>query len=118
MLGANPNLHTIININVLGDVNILLLKFYFWTRLYPSCLAFINFNKGGIRMETIYLLLAFIIYYLIATFIFINFLFNPNLELTLVNKKTKEEKRPTNRFLLFYSLFWIIFIPISIYKGE
>jgi hypothetical protein len=69
-------------------------------------------------MGTIYLLLAFIIYYLIATFIFINFLFNPNYNVTLVNKKTKQEKEASVLFLIFYSLFWVIFVPLSKYEGE
>lgn len=69
-------------------------------------------------MGTIYLLLAFIIYYLIATFIFINFLFNPNYNVTLVNKKTKQEKEAPVLFLIFYSLFWVIFVPLSKYEGE
>lgn len=63
-------------------------------------------------------LIIVIIYYLIGTFILFNFLFNPNLDLTVVNKKTKKERKPTNKFLFFYSLLWIIFIPLSIYEGR
>ncbi len=61
---------------------------------------------------------TFIIYHLIATFFLCNILFNPRINLTLVNKKTKEEKDPTISFLCLYCLLWIFFIPISIYKGE
>ena len=63
-------------------------------------------------------LITFIIYYLIATFFLCNILFNSRFNLTLVNKKTKEEKDPTTRFIFFYCLLWIFFIPLSIYKGE
>ena len=62
-------------------------------------------------------LIIFIIYYLIATFIFGNFLFNSNLKLVVVDSKTKKEKTPSTRFLAIYSILWIIFLPISIYKG-
>lgn len=62
--------------------------------------------------------ITFIVYYLIATFIFSNILFNSRINLTLVNKKTKEKKEPSLIFLIFYSLLWIIYIPISINKGE
>ena len=61
---------------------------------------------------------TFITYYLIATFFLCNILFNSRINLTLVNKKTKEEKDPTISFLILYCLLWIFFIPISIYKGE
>ena len=64
------------------------------------------------------LLIIFIIYYLIATFIFGNFLFNSKLQIVVVDTKTKQEKKPTIKLLAFYSLLWIIFLPISIYKGE
>lgn len=67
--------------------------------------------------EIIYLLI-FIVYYSIASFIFFNFLFNPNIELTLVNTKTKKERKPSMKFLVFYSLFWIISIPFSKYGGN
>ena len=63
-------------------------------------------------------LITFIIYYLIATFIFCNLLFNSNLNVTLVNTKTKEEKNPSSIFLILYCLFWIISIPLSKFGGE
>jgi hypothetical protein len=65
-------------------------------------------------METILMLI--IIYYLIGTIILCNFLFNSNLDLTVINTKTGEQRKPTNKFLLFYSLLWIFFIPLSIYE--
>ena len=68
-------------------------------------------------MKNIYLI-TIITYYSIASFIFFNFLFNPNLELTLVNTKTKKERKPSMKFLVFYSLFWIIFMPLSRYGGK
>lgn len=68
-------------------------------------------------MSNIFLII-FIIYYLIATFILCNFLFNSNLDIVAVNTKTKTESKPSTLFLMFYCLFWIIFLPISIYKGE
>lgn len=67
-------------------------------------------------METI-CLITFIIYYSIGTFVLLNILFNSNLNVTLVNKKTGEEKEPSSSFVVFYSLFWIIFIPLSVWKG-
>lgn len=67
-------------------------------------------------MENIYLII-FAIYYLIGTFILLNILFNSNLNVTLVNKKTGEEKEPSSSFIIFYSFFWIIFIPLTIWKG-
>ncbi len=68
-------------------------------------------------MERIYII-TFLIYYLIATFVFCNILFNSRINLTLVNKRTKEEKEPTSTFIILYSLFWIIFIPLSKRGGE
>lgn len=68
-------------------------------------------------MEQIYIL-TFFTYYLIATFVFYNILFNSRIKLTLVNKKTKEEKNPSSIFLILYCLFWIIFIPLSKFGGE
>lgn len=68
-------------------------------------------------MERIYII-TFFIYYLIATFVFCNILFNSRINLTLVNKRTKEEKEPTSTFIILYSLFWIIFIPLSKRGGE
>lgn len=68
-------------------------------------------------MEHIYIL-TFFTYYLIATFVFCNILFNSRIKLTLVNKKTKEEKNPSSIFLILYCLFWIIFIPLSKFEGE
>lgn len=68
-------------------------------------------------MEHIYILIFFT-YYLIATFVFCNILFNSRIKLTLVNKKTKEEKNPSSIFLILYCLFWIIFIPLSKFGGE
>ncbi len=62
--------------------------------------------------------ITFIIYYLIATFIFFNLLFNSKLKLTLINKKTKQEKEPSTQFLMIYCCLWIIYIPLSIFKGE
>ena len=61
--------------------------------------------------------LTFIIYYLIGTFILLNIVFNPNFNLTLVNKKTKEEKEPSSSFIVFFSLLWIIYIPLTVWKG-
>ena len=66
-------------------------------------------------METICLTIT--IYYLIGTFILLNIVFNSNFNLILVNKKTKEEKEPSSSYIIFYSLFWIITIPLSIKKG-
>ena len=63
-------------------------------------------------------LITFIIYYLIATFFFYNIIFNPRFNLKLINKRTKEEKKPAIIFIIFYSLFWIITVPSSIKKGE
>lgn len=60
----------------------------------------------------------FIIYYLIATFFFCNILYNPRFNLKLINKKTKEQKKPSIIFIIIFSLFWIISIPLSINKGE
>lgn len=68
-------------------------------------------------MKQIYIL-TFFTYYLIATFVFCNILFNSRIKLTLVNKKTKEEKNPSSIFLILYCLFWIIFIPLSKFEGE
>lgn len=68
-------------------------------------------------MERIYII-TFLIYYLIATFVFCNILFNSRINLTLINKRTKEEKEPTSTFIILYSLFWIIFIPLSKRGGE
>lgn len=68
-------------------------------------------------MERIYII-TFLIYYLIATFVFCNILFNSRINLTLVNKRTKEEKEPSSIFLILYCLFWIIFIPLSKFGGE
>ena len=68
-------------------------------------------------MEHIYIL-TFFTYYLIATFVFCNILFNSRIKPTLVNKKTKEEKNPSSIFLILYCLFWIIFIPLSKFGGE
>ena len=68
-------------------------------------------------MSNIFLII-FIIYYLIATFIFYNFLFNSDLEIVAVDTKTQKERKPSTLFLMFYCLFWIIFLPISTYKGE
>lgn len=68
-------------------------------------------------MGNLYLVI-FITYYSIASFIFLNFLFNPNIKLTLVNKKTKKEKHPNNIILILYCLFWIISIPLSKREGE
>lgn len=68
-------------------------------------------------MERIYII-TFLIYYLIATFVFCNILFNSRINLTLVNKRTKKEKEPTSTFIILYSLFWIIFIPLSKRGGE
>lgn len=62
--------------------------------------------------------ITFIIYYLIATFIFFNLLFNSKLKLTLINKKTKQEKEPSMQFLMIYCWLWIIFIPISNWQRE
>ena len=62
-------------------------------------------------------LIVFVTYYLIGSFILLNIIFNPNFNLILVNKKTKEEKEPSSSFVVFYSLFWIIFIPLSVWKG-
>lgn len=67
--------------------------------------------------EILYLIIT-ITYYSIASFIFFNFLFNPNIKLTLVNRKTQKERNPSIKFLIFYSLLWIIFIPLSKYGGE
>lgn len=63
-------------------------------------------------------LITFIIYYLIATFIFCNLLFNSNLDVTLVNTKTKKERKPSIIHLAMFSMLWIIFMPLSEYKGE
>lgn len=63
-------------------------------------------------------LITFIIYYLIATFFLINIILNPKIKITLINKKTKEEKEPSIKFLIFYCLLWIIFIPLTAFKGE
>lgn len=64
-------------------------------------------------------LIIFIVYYSIATFIFVNFLFNPNLNITLMNTKTKKERNASIKELAFYSILWIIFMPLSKYeKGE
>lgn len=68
-------------------------------------------------MGQIYIL-TFLTYYLIATFVFCNILFNSRVKLTLVNKKTKEEKNPSSIFLILYCLFWIISIPLSKFGGE
>jgi len=68
-------------------------------------------------MERIYII-TFLIYYLIATFVFCNILFNSRINLTLVNKRTKEEKEPTSIFIILYCLFWIISIPLSKRGGE
>ena len=68
-------------------------------------------------MERIYII-TFLTYYLIATFVFCNILFNSRVNLTLVNKKTKEEKKPSNIFLILYCLLWIISIPLSKFGGE
>lgn len=68
-------------------------------------------------MERIYIT-VFLTYYLIATFLLFNILFNSRINLTLVNKKTKEEKKPTTTFLILYCLLWIIFMPLSKYEGE
>ena len=68
-------------------------------------------------MNNIYILI-FIIYFSIATFIFCNFLFNPNLNMVLVNKRNQKEKSPSIKFLMFYCLFWIIFVPLSKHEGE
>lgn len=68
-------------------------------------------------MERIYII-TFLTYYLIATFLLCNILFNSRIKFTLINKKTKEEKEPTNTFIILYCLFWIIFIPLSKYEGE
>jgi len=61
--------------------------------------------------------LIFIIYYLIGTFILLNLVFNPNFNLTLVNKKTKEEKEPSSSFIVFFCLLWIIYVPLLVWKG-
>lgn len=68
-------------------------------------------------MERIYII-TFLTYYLIATFVFCNILFNSRINLTLINKRTKEEKNPSSIFLILYCLFWIIFIPLSKRGGE
>jgi len=68
-------------------------------------------------MERIYIIF-FLTYYLIATFLLFNILFNSRINLTLVNKKTKEEKKPTTTFLILYCLLWIIFMPLSKHEGE
>ena len=68
-------------------------------------------------MKRIYITF-FLTYYLIATFLLFNILFNSRINLTLVNKKTKEEKKPTTTFLILYCLLWIIFMPLSKHKGE
>ena len=69
-------------------------------------------------MEKHIYLITFIIYYLIATFLLVNIILNPKIKLTLVNKKTKEEKEPSAKFLFFYCLLWIIFMPLTVFKGE
>lgn len=69
------------------------------------------------NIKNIYLI-TFIIYYLIATFIFCNLLFNSNLNVTLVNTKTKKEKKPSIVQLAMFSMLWIIFMPLSKYEGE
>ena len=50
-------------------------------------------------MEKIYII-TFLTYYLIATFVFCNILFNSRINLTLINKRTKEEKEPTSTFII------------------
>ena len=62
--------------------------------------------------------ITLIVYYLIATFILLNIVFNPRFNLIMVNKKTKEEREPSSGFIIFFCLFWIISVPLSIYKGE
>lgn len=60
------------------------------------------------------LILTFIIYCLIATFFYVNILFNPRFNLILIHKKTGQEKQPSISFIAFFCLLWIIYIPLSI----
>lgn len=63
-------------------------------------------------------IITFFIYYLIASIFFFNILFNPKFNLILVNKKTKKEMQPPTAFIILFCLLWIIYIPLSIFKGE
>ena len=58
------------------------------------------------------LIVKFIITYMaIATFVLLNFLYNPNIEFYFENKETKEIKHPSSFILCIFSLYWIIIFP-------
>lgn len=56
---------------------------------------------------------SFVIYVSIATFVLINFLFNPKIHLDIRDKKTGEiSEKYTRMLILTGSFYWIIFLPL------